>query len=343
MGLLARMLDFLTSKMKSMYTSAFSLIFKLGKFAGLVALILALIPVVTLFFSIQNNKHPSEYTVKVTNPDGSSGGSGVIIKSSNEDSFVLTNYHVCDVLLKRGGKITKVNGTEHAIVSMARDGEHDLCMVKVLANLGAAIDVAEESPGNYSEALITGHPHLMPNILSKGHFGGRDIITLMWDVKRCSKKDLENPRTGLICFFVGGLPVLRSFEARVVSALIMPGSSGSAVLNDKKELSGLVFAGNGKGLSYAYAVPLEAIRSFLYKGDDPTDATKGFRAPWNDGSSQFEDEDSEDEESFTASERAEVIARLTAFKSTCKGNIEKNINKEQVCKYLNDNVQGELL
>ena len=42
----------------------------------------------------------------------------------------------------------------------------------------------------------------------------------------------------------------------------MPGSSGSAIYNEKGEISALVFAGQGD-LGYAFAVPVEYIYAFL--------------------------------------------------------------------------------
>jgi hypothetical protein len=45
--------------------------------------------------------------------------------------------------------------------------------------------------------------------------------------------------------------------------MIMGGSSGSAVLNENGELSGVVFAGEGKGFSYAFIVPYEYVARFI--------------------------------------------------------------------------------
>jgi hypothetical protein len=42
----------------------------------------------------------------------------------------------------------------------------------------------------------------------------------------------------------------------------MPGSSGSAVFNDRGEIAGLVFAGRGE-LGYAFSVPQAFIYSFV--------------------------------------------------------------------------------
>jgi len=50
----------------------------------------------------------------------------------------------------------------------------------------------------------------------------------------------------------------------LVTATIMPGSSGSGVFNEDMELSGLAFAGSGD-LGYAWTVPYEDMMYFLNK------------------------------------------------------------------------------
>jgi V8-like Glu-specific endopeptidase len=43
--------------------------------------------------------------------------------------------------------------------------------------------------------------------------------------------------------FVGGIPDIMQYDSTLVTATIMPGSSGSGVYNENKELAGVVFAG----------------------------------------------------------------------------------------------------
>ena len=317
----------LNASLKLAYEQSMKFIFNLGLYFGtLLAILLAVIPLSLLaVLLLSKSPHPSEYTVKITNLAGNSGGSGVIVSSSNEGSQILTNYHVCGVLLNDGGKVIKTNGEEHFAVGMIRDTEHDLCLVTVAANMGTPIKIAEESPLNYEEASITGHPHLIPNIITKGHFGGRAIISLVWRLDPCEPKDFANPEIGAQCFFMGGKPVIRNFESRVVSATIMPGSSGSAVLNKNGELSGLVFAGDSQGLSYAFTVPLDAIHRFLRRASlkEPT-------APWVDL----------EPKQITTNVSPDALKDAgKKFKDYCKKN-----NNNKFCKNNNNNyVLGELL
>jgi hypothetical protein len=81
-------------------------------------------------------------------------------------------------------------------------------------------------------------------------------------MRECTKDEAKHEDLGFICFFFGGLPQIRTYEAVLVTATIMPGSSGSAIYNSSKELSAVVFAGSGD-IGYAFAVPYEYVRNFL--------------------------------------------------------------------------------
>jgi hypothetical protein len=52
-------------------------------------------------------------------------------------------------------------------------------------------------------------------------------------------------------------------DARVVSNLIQPGSSGSGVFNQQGELIGVVFAGASRDFSFGFIVPQEYVLDFV--------------------------------------------------------------------------------
>lgn len=101
----------------------------------------------------------------------------------------------------------------------------------------------------------------MPNVISTGHFSGRQIIQVMTGIRACTQEELES-ELGVVCAFFGGIPVVKNFESVLVTATIMPGSSGSGVYNSKNELSGVVFAGSSN-FGYAWTVPYEQVVNFL--------------------------------------------------------------------------------
>lgn len=207
-----------------------------------------------------SNAELSRTSVKVVRSDGRSGGTGVILRSSAYESKILTNNHVCQVI-KNGGSVISDTVTT-AVTGYQGSRLHDLCLITVARNLGINTEIASSAPEANSDAAISGHPRLYPNIITRGNFSGREIIQVMLGIKPCSKEEADDAQTGPYCLFMGGLPIVRKFEAQVVGATIQPGSSGSAVFNSKGEISALVFAGAGD-LGYAFTVPYESIATFL--------------------------------------------------------------------------------
>lgn len=211
------------------------------------------------YFKTDSKESPLHNTsVKITNREMNHGGTGIILKSSANKSIVLTNAHVCEVVKDGGVVITEtgkyqVNSTKISKVS-------DLCVLTVLSDLYYQTKLADKAPTMYDDVLVAGHPALMPNIISKGHLSGKDILQVMTGLTPCTSDDMaENP---MICMFLGGIPVIKSFDSRLVSATIMPGSSGSGVYNTSNELIGVVFAGQGD-FGYGWTVPYEQVKNFL--------------------------------------------------------------------------------
>ena len=193
------------------------------------------------------------------------GGTGVILKSSTNESQILTNVHVCEAI-ENGGVVNTSTGNKHLVTKIAKSQFHDVCMVYVQADLGVNTPLASKSPENYTLATVSGHPNLLPVTVTKGLFGDKQSIQVFMGIMPCDDSDKTDPGVAQVCAFFGGIPVLKTFDARYVSATIMPGSSGSAVYNSDYEIGGLVFAGSGE-LSYAYTVPYEYVSYFV--NDEP--------------------------------------------------------------------------
>ncbi len=208
-----------------------------------------------------NPTNIQENAAMITNRAMTSGGTGIVMLSENQGSFVLTNDHVCQ-LVKNGGVVVS-NKTNYQVVSYLESAVNDLCLIYVSDNLHQETDVAVKAPELFSHAVVSGHPALMPTVISEGEFSDKKIIDVVMGFKPCSEEDLNNPSTGLMCLFAGGLPLIKSYEAELVSATIMPGSSGSGVYNTQNQLVGVVFAGSGE-FGYAWIMPYQALVNFLY-------------------------------------------------------------------------------
>lgn len=206
-------------------------------------------------------KDASANTVMITNPEGNSGGTGIVLKSTDHGSLVLTNAHVCGVVVDGG--MVKSKNARLVVNAYKKSSEYDLCLIKVQGNLGGGVKIANRPPTPYYEdATVSGHPALYPNVKTYGHFSGREVISILVGFKQCTKEDAEDPNKAFLCIFIGGLPIIKRYESVLVTATIMPGSSGSAVYNEDMELSGVVFAGSGQ-LGYAWTVPYEFMKDFL--------------------------------------------------------------------------------
>lgn len=208
-----------------------------------------------------SNSTPMETTVKITNLGQTHGGSGVIMESNSDFSLVLTNAHVCGVV-KKGGLVVDSVGIAHSVFSYRVSATHDLCLIKVLDNLHVSTKVASKAPDLYSPVLVSGHPRLLPTIMTEGHLSKNIIVPILMELKKCTEEDLKSPNVAAACFFLGGRPIVKFYEATVVSALIQPGSSGSQVLNKNRELVGLIFAGSND-LSFGLEQSFGALTNFL--------------------------------------------------------------------------------
>lgn len=208
----------------------------------------------------------SKVTAMIVNASGKNGGSGVILASGLAGSLVLTNKHVCEVVVA-GGNVKTTTGT-YPVTDFKVYPKHDLCLVKVSENLGIRTQIADGTPEIYTESIVAGHPHLLPVIVSRGHFSETMQIEVMIGSEPCTKK--ESGEMLMYCLFYGRKPIIKKYDSQVISSLIMPGSSGSGVFNKSGEIAGLVFAGSD-GLSYAYIVPQNFVLEF---------ATTHGQYPW---------------------------------------------------------------
>lgn len=218
------------------------------------------------FFSSDSKDRPTQTrdfaktSVMIVDAEMRSGGTGVVLRSTDTYSEILTNKHVCR-LVEAGGLVIQ-NGNRYLVDSIKKYSKHDLCLVKIYQSLGINTEVSKTPPRDFEDAFISGHPALLPHVLTKGNFSGRQIIQLLVGIKKCTVQE-ENGPYGMYCTLMGGIPIVQSFASQLVTGTILPGSSGSGVFNSKGEISGLVFAGRGDGLGYAFIVPHEFVVDFI--------------------------------------------------------------------------------
>lgn len=201
----------------------------------------------------------NKVTVKVMGKGG--GGSGVILKSSKSGSYILTNRHVCNIAT-RGG-VLKIITSERKSFNVEKykfSKKHDICVAKVSADLGYSTKISQRRTKFGEEVTVSGHPYLYPNMIKTGHMSGDMTISIVTGWAECTKKEYKET---WLCSWFGKLPIVSRLESQTASFSIAGGNSGSAVFNSDGEITALVYAGSGKGMSPAILVPHEYITSFI--------------------------------------------------------------------------------
>jgi len=190
-------------------------------------------------------------SVRVYNIQMNSGGTGSIFRSYSNASHILTNKHVC-ALIKPGGYINYKN-KDYIITHYKEFKRHDLCLIRIGTGLDVNLNVSQTISKTSQTVYVSGHPNLLPHIVTKGHISDNMDIQIIVGNRKCTKEEaIIDPAR---CAFFGGMPVIETSESTVVSNLIKPGSSGSAVFNRSGEIVGVVYAGSGRGFSHGFIVP----------------------------------------------------------------------------------------
>jgi len=201
-------------------------------------------------------------TVMITNLMENSGGSGTIVATTDQNSYILTNAHVCGVV-KAGGLIKNISGQKFVVSAFKVSKRHDLCLIEASGNAGPIAKISPEAPEMFDVVTVSGHPHLSPTIITRGHFSSKRVVSVVIGTRACSAADMSNPESAFLCAIMGLMPIIQTYDAIQVSALIQPGSSGSAVYGEDNKISAVIFAGSSD-LGFGLAVPHEYVVGFLF-------------------------------------------------------------------------------
>ena len=216
----------LLNKLNSILNSSFSKIEKtISPFLKLeIGLGLLVIIGSLSYFAFKEEKDITAATVMIT-ALGGGGGSGVILDSKEGESKILTNAHVCEVV-KKGGLVSLNDGRRFAIMKYVKSKFHDLCLISVAANLKINTKIATSEPKIFTSAIVSGHPNLLPNVISEGHFSGHKIVNVLTGFRPCEEYEKE---TNFLCSVYGKMPVIKTFDTVLATAMIMAGSNRSSL------------------------------------------------------------------------------------------------------------------
>lgn len=221
-----------------------------------------------------------------------SGGTGFHVVAPSGTTYILTNAHIC--LLGSGQSISVRNPHTGIYVSrriVARASSHDLCLVESLPNF-TGLDVengpfGEPRVGEIVTAI--GHPLLNQLTQTKGEYIGTQNIRLRFGTGLSDSLCIgENVNVETSKYYFSNdilqAPLLSNNLEKMLKLLeqmitmpkvcvanltsyhittkILPGNSGSPLLNKFGNVIGVVFAYNSRSTN-GFVVPLNVVKNFL--------------------------------------------------------------------------------
>lgn len=209
----------------------------------------------------------SQWTVLLHNATGKSGATGFIAKGKSGTKYIITNGHVCGLQDEEGKIFAYYRGDEYRLKVVQVYEFNDLCAVEAPSNAGPAVHIARDfSEGEAAYAI--GHPLLQPKTVTLGELSGPVKVTVMVGqnvpVEKCQGETYH--LIDVSGSFLGLLGVnnfcVRELDAEASTVSILPGNSGSAVVNTFGSVIGVAFAANEAG-TRSYVVPLDDLKDFL--------------------------------------------------------------------------------
>jgi len=150
-------------------------------------------------------------------------------------TFIVTNRHVCDFNIKVF-KHRNIQFGDFMAKIIAIDTLHDLCLVTSNRNEGLTLAKTQSKP--LDKITLIGFPRGLGKTIREGRVMGDYPIFAPW---------LDN----------------RNVEAFQISAIGYGGNSGSPILNEEGNVTGVLFAGHRYFHTEAYIVPLSYLKVFL--------------------------------------------------------------------------------
>jgi S1-C subfamily serine protease len=203
--------------------------------------------------------------VKLTPVDNPrTGGTGFLVVAPNSGiTYILTNAHICEVSTNGYLMATKDSWKKGIAVRILEKADYtDLCLLEALPGATGGYTLAEDVSAR-ERLFAVGHPHLKPLTITDGFIVERLDIELVEAEKNREQcvgpgyvfKDVDT--------MFGPLPLcVKQIDGWDTSIEIYPGNSGSPQLNARGELTGVMFAADGR-THRGSSIPLDVVRGFL--------------------------------------------------------------------------------
>ena len=184
--------------------------------------------------------------VSITNASGSSGGTGFHVNSPSGKTYILTNSHVCSHVQVNG--LVLVHDAEGNSLPrrVLLDSDFtDLCVVEAMP--GASGLSLGTAPNAGEIVAVVGHPELMPLTMTRGEIIGEQELLVMDHVIESEDDKCDLPKNiikEVNVFIFSFKACCVKINAYLSNVTILPGSSGSPVINFYGNIVGVAFAGD---------------------------------------------------------------------------------------------------
>jgi len=203
--------------------------------------------------------------VKITNEALNSGGTGVHITTPHGYTYILTNAHVCGVAKDNIVWVTNDYGTSMPRRVIELSKYTDLCLIEPLPGTSGLSIGSEAVVGDI--VAVVGHPRLMPTTVNRGEIIGQAKVEVLdHEINPQDENDKCNlPKQKHLHYTMGfwdtDLCILE-IEAYLTNIVILPGNSGSPVVNKWGNLVALAFASDNEA-HWGLFVTLKDIQTFI--------------------------------------------------------------------------------
>lgn len=227
-----------------------------------------------IFFgtSILNNLHKrflrikSINVVKVYDP-AKGGGTGFFVKAKSGKILIMTNHHVCNIGRDTGRLLVDYYNGVATVKILKQYETNDLCLMEAPDDVRYGLSVAK-SIRKGEQLYAMGHPLLEPLAITEGEISGNVILRMADAVnvtkEQCTGKGYEFTQIDNLFLNMFGLLTVceRVLDVQSSTINILPGNSGSPVVDIYGNVAGVIFAAVESGV-HSYVVPLKDVKEFL--------------------------------------------------------------------------------
>ena len=215
-------------------------------------------------YNIKSPKQIRNYLVPRTvwvGVPGSGHGSGSVINYHGK-RYIATNAHVCNIAFNHKDIYIKSNLKEklYKVEIVTVDRRHDICLTTVpheFRTYGLKLGM---QPHEGDDVYVLGFPYSNRKTFVFGEYTGEQTIKVPYDY---SKEDCPIDITEVRSIF-GLVKVCKlSMVSGEITATIYPGNSGSAVVNNRGLMVGIIFAGDRVSTVTNYMIPVRFLRELL--------------------------------------------------------------------------------